>query len=280
MLRAESQGGYETMEIYVHDGEEQTGPYNPLMLRAALSSGDLQGDHFCWHEGLTDWTALKETEFADALPGAKPAAPVLDVTPAAASLTPETGFTPEKANAQMKELASELPGHVSKSVQASPEEAEPESASKKGMILMLCIVTGGFVSLLAGGVWIAFVLTTGVLWGWIAALVGVACGMAVSLVKGDRIGPEYSLIASMSALVGILLGYYVIYVEFWRAYLDYEGEATKAAELSVFSPFTAIEVFSHFGELFHPLDLLFVGFAIFAAWGAAGGSGLQQQEEE
>jgi len=249
------------------------------MLLAALASGDVQGDDVYWHDGLTDWTALKDSEFSDALPASPQAAPVHtapDVTPATAGTATASGFSPEKATSQMKELSGELPGQKAK---AEQEAAEPDSPSKQGIIMMMCILAGGFVSLLAGGVWIAFVLTTGVLWGWIAALVGVACGMAVSLVKGDRIGPEYSLVASMSALIGILLGYYVIYVEFWRAYLDDEGQAAEAAALSVFSPVTAMEIFTHFGELFHPLDLLFVGFAIFAAWGAAGGSGLPQKEE-
>lgn len=269
------------MEIYVYDGQEQTGPYPPMMLRAALASGDLHGDHLCWHDGLADWTALKDTEFADALPQVAPlpAIPPESATSSVTASSSARGFSPEAANAQMKQLASELPGRESHAVQASPEEAEPESPSKKGLVMVSCVLVGGVVSLLAGGVWIAFVLTTGVLWGWIAALIGVACGMAVALVKGDRIGPEYSFVASLSALAGILLGYYVIYVEFWREYLVYEGATTKAESLSVFSPFTALEIFAHFGELFHPLDVLFVGFAIFAAWGAAGGSGLQPDEE-
>ena len=49
-----------TLEIYLARGEERSGPYSEERVRSLLSQGQLDGNELAWHEGRTDWMAIRE----------------------------------------------------------------------------------------------------------------------------------------------------------------------------------------------------------------------------
>ena len=48
------------MDIYLARGEERSGPYSEERVRSLLSQGQLDGNELAWHEGRSEWTAIRE----------------------------------------------------------------------------------------------------------------------------------------------------------------------------------------------------------------------------
>jgi hypothetical protein len=74
------------VDYYVFKNNEQVGPFPLMDVRERLKSGDFTYEDLAWHEGMTDWTPLKEI-LGGALPDATPHS-VSESTPRAAAPSP------------------------------------------------------------------------------------------------------------------------------------------------------------------------------------------------
>ena len=75
------------MEIYLQQGEEQTGPHREDEVCAMVSSGQTTRSDLAWREGLPDWLPLEQVV---SLP-ARPAPPPLPKS----APRPPTGLSPD-----------------------------------------------------------------------------------------------------------------------------------------------------------------------------------------
>lgn len=256
-----------------------------MTLRAALAVGDITPEQHYWQDGMEGWAPLMGSSF---VPAPEPAPPVVQA-PAevvavamAEAATPATrGGVPEMPAKLKEHIASQKAAKTSaEEVRVLQEEVPETSVGSATTSIALSLAVALGVGLAGGVVWIAFVMITGIFFGLVAWGIGGACGGAVRYVKGPYVGIEYGVIAAGGALLGILLGYYVIFVETLRAIVaeGYVGETPEetipadpeAAEaLSYVSLDTMNQVLSNLGSFIHILDFVFLGLAMFSAFSLA-----------
>jgi len=61
-LRAEAptRGTGETPTIFLHDGQQQTGPFTLSSVQAMLERGEINADASYWSEGMADWQSVTD----------------------------------------------------------------------------------------------------------------------------------------------------------------------------------------------------------------------------
>jgi len=137
-------------------------------------------------------------------------------------------------------------------------------------------ILGGLVAALIGGaIWAGIAIGTEYELGILAWGIGLMCGVGVVLFAGGKKGFPLQLVAVVTSVLGIVMGKYgMFYYFFHQGIMQEENGAAVAAEYGLFSG-NMMQVFMQsLPEMASPYDLLWVGLAVFTAWGIPKASGL------
>ncbi len=143
-----------------------------------------------------------------------------------------------------------------------------------GQAILLGAVGGLLAAALGGAVWALVVAGTESEFGLIAWGIGGLCGFAVVLFARGKKGVPLQIVAVVSSLLGILGGKYGMVYLAIKEYAEQEAGAEEAANLPFFSPDLIEAFFTHAGGWLSGFDLLWVGLAVFTAWGIPKAGGL------
>lgn len=128
-------------------------------------------------------------------------------------------------------------------------------------------IAGGLVAAgISGVLWGMLVHATSGQFGIAAWGVGLLCGYAVRLLSQSR-GMPFQVIAALSALLGMAVGKYTVF---------YLWIASGESGISPFSPDVLRLFFTSLPEAFSGFDVLWVLFAVGAAWGVPRARGLRR----
>jgi hypothetical protein len=126
---------------------------------------------------------------------------------------------------------------------------------------------GGLIGALLGSViWGFIVAATDYELGIVATGIGLLAGFGVVLLSRDKHGVPLQAIAAVCAVVGIVWGKYFTVVQVVKNELG--GDVAPLFSSRSFDLFGAV-----FDEIFSGFDLLWVAFAVYAAWRIPAGQG-------
>jgi len=136
-----------------------------------------------------------------------------------------------------------------------------------GPAILLPAILGGILAAIVSGVlWGSIAIAIHKKLGIAAIAVGALCGYAVVLSARGRRGALLQGIAVFSAMLGILVGKYVITLHFLRLAIAEDYGPETVAQISLWSP-KLIQFFVHHANSMMTLyDCLFVILAMVAAW--------------
>ena len=120
-----------TMEIFLHIGEENVGPFSAEEVKAKHASGEAGPDTLGWMDGMDTWHPLSSEHFASLGLSATGAAPAAEPIPAAEpALAAEPASVPEPAPAAEPEPApAETEPAAEEAVEKEPEPDPAEVAA-------------------------------------------------------------------------------------------------------------------------------------------------------
>jgi hypothetical protein len=276
------------MSTYVFKDGQQEGPFENAEIHARLSEGTLSAGDLGWREGLADWTPLG-TLFPEQVPNPQlkvkvPAAPVLAASPQAGpvpALTDPTNPMRKFVIAQIKE-GKLLPEVVDKLIEMGIEEtaARPfatklfsenaglaDSAQFKRSlnmsVLLPAVAASGGAGVLGGVLWGLVIVFTGMEIKILAWGLGALCGFA-ALWAGRQIrGPVLQATAMLSTLVGIFLGKYIGFYNYFREAVEEEGGVQASFFSSEFFAFFLKNFILLFGG---KAGVVFFCLALATAW--------------
>lgn len=149
-------------------------------------------------------------------------------------------------------------------------EAEQFSSSA----LVPAVVAALVAAVLGGIAWGLIVVTTEYEVGFAALGIGLLCGYAVVLATRGRRGRPLQLTAVASAALGIVLGkYFTYYYLVKEAVREARGEEA-ADQVSVFDTELMRLFLEDLETVFSFYDVLWIGFAVYAAWRIPRGIGI------
>ena len=132
--------------------------------------------------------------------------------------------------------------------------------------MLRALLYGLGAGVVAGAIWFAIVMVTGHELGLVAVGVGWLVGVAVVLGSGGKRGLRLQLLSVLIALATMAGAEYFIVREAVVAYLGEQVGATQAAALPVFLPLdVALDLLTSAIQD-NPIDLLFWGIALYAAF--------------
>ena len=143
--------------------------------------------------------------------------------------------------------------------------------------VLLPALLGGLIAAgLSGAVWAAIAVWTGYEIGYVAWGVGLLCGLGVVMMSQGKRGLPLQIIAVVTSVLGIVIGKYGMFQHFFQESLvGMENGAALAAEYTLFSG-KMMQVFAaSLPSMAGGFDLLWVGLAVFTAWGIPKASGLK-----
>lgn len=144
--------------------------------------------------------------------------------------------------------------------------AEQETGARFPMAL-----AGGAAGALVGAIiWAIIVVVTNFEIGYVAVLVGYLAGQGVKLGAGKGRGQSLQIAAAGMAVFGLLISKYFIVAHF---VLKEPGVAEQG--LGYFSPDLFALFLQNIGSVLSPFDLLWVAFALMAAWRIPAASRIQ-----
>ncbi len=127
---------------------------------------------------------------------------------------------------------------------------------------LLPAIAAGLVGALVGGIaWGLIAKISNYEVGFVAWGIGFIAGTAVVLATRGAKGPRLQVIAVVSALLGILLGKYLAFAFAVQDDAKAAGDSIGLVSGDMFSLFR-----DNLDVAFGFFDLLWVGFAVFAAW--------------
>ena len=144
--------------------------------------------------------------------------------------------------------------------QLTPDEmADFIAKAKLEQRLPLGIIAGAAAALLMAVVWAAITVATKYQIGYMAIAVGLVVGFAVRF-AGKGIDMIFGISGAVFALLGCFIG----------NFLSQVGFTANAFEITYFEAFKILSEPSVFVEVmkeaFHPMDVLFYGFAIYEGY--------------
>lgn len=132
--------------------------------------------------------------------------------------------------------------------------------------LVPAVLAGLAAAIVGGIVWALIVVQTGYEIGFAAVGIGVLAGFAVVFATHGRKGVPLQVTAVLASVLGIVLGKYFSYVwEFKDAVREAFGDEA-ADQVSVFDSDLVRFFFEDADQIFGFYDLLWVAFAVYAAW--------------
>lgn len=150
--------------------------------------------------------------------------------------------------------------------------AEAEQFS--GSALAPAVVAAVVAAVLGGIAWGLIVVTTDYEIGFAALGIGVLCGYAVVLATRGRRGRPLQVIAVASAALGIVLGKYFTYYYLVKEAVRDAGGEEAADDVSIFDTQLMRFFFEDLESVFSFYDVLWIGFAVYAAWRIPRGMGI------
>lgn len=152
-------------------------------------------------------------------------------------------------------------------VEAEKEELDSTTIPK-------ALLAAGVAAVVGGAIWGLIVSYTDTEIGFMAIGIGLLAGYAVVWFTGRK-GLPLQIIAVGGALVGILIGKYLYFYDALKTYAIEEIGAGAAEQITIFS----IDVIQFFFENIFSFssfyDILWIVFAVAAAWGIPRGIGLK-----
>jgi hypothetical protein len=155
-------------------------------------------------------------------------------------------------------------------------EAEVFSSSAPAPAVVVAVVA----AILGGIAWGLIVVTTDYEIGFAALGIGVLCGYAVVLATRGRRGRPLQVIAVASAALGIILGKYFTYYYLVKEAVRDAGGEEAADEVSVFDTELVRFFFEDLESVFSVYDVLWIAFAVYAAWRIPRGMGIPVRRTE
>lgn len=132
--------------------------------------------------------------------------------------------------------------------------------------LVPAVLAGLAAAIVGGIVWALIVVQTGYEIGFAAVGIGVLAGFAVVFATRGRKGVPLQVTAVLASVLGIVLGKYFSYVwEFKDAVREAFGDEA-ADQVSVFDSDLVRFFFEDADQIFGFYDLLWIAFAVYAAW--------------
>lgn len=142
---------------------------------------------------------------------------------------------------------------------AEAEQFEPRALVPAVLAALGAAIAGGIV-------WAVIVVQTGYEIGFAAVGIGILAGFAVVFATRGRKGVPLQVTAVLASVLGIVLGKYFSYVwEFKDAVREAFGDEA-ADQVSVFDSDLVRFFFEDADQIFGFYDLLWVAFAVYAAW--------------
>ena len=145
-----------------------------------------------------------------------------------------------------------------------------------GGALVPGILGGLLAAAIGGAVWAGIAIATEYELGILAWGIGLMCGLGVVLFASGKKGFPLQLVAVVTSVLGIVMGKYgMFYYFFHQGIMQEENGAAVAAEYGLLSG-NMMQVFVQtLPEMVSFYDLLWVGLAVFTAWGIPKASGLK-----
>jgi ribosomal protein S27E len=159
------------------------------------------------------------------------------------------------------------------------DEPKPKKAKKKirssdgagvfGPGLLRGLIFGCIAAIVSAGAWALVGALTGMQIGWLAWGVGVLCGFAVAM-GCEQTDDTQGIIAAGCAVGGIVLGKFMLmYFVFLPQAAAKTGVPVELVKEILAEHGGYAEIFK---AMFSPMDLLFIGLAIFSAYKLGSGS--------
>jgi len=154
-----------------------------------------------------------------------------------------------------------------------------EDTGSAGTTFLLAVIGGLVGALVGGGVWALVGILTEREVGYVALLVGALAGGGVVVLARKR-GVPFQVIAVACALIGLIIGKYLLYYHFNRKeFVDTLGSDAWAATGWSLTSSDMIQFFlDDLGSILQAIDLLFIALAVLAAWGIPGARTAQPKE--
>jgi hypothetical protein len=131
-------------------------------------------------------------------------------------------------------------------------------------VYVLAILAGLAAAIAGGVVWGLIVKSTDYEVGFVAWGIGFIAAMAILFATRGRRGIPLQVIAVACALIGIAIGKYLSFA--WVLSDVAQEQTGGAVDFPVFSRDTIDLFFDDLGAVFHWIDLLWAGLAVFTAW--------------
>lgn len=175
----------------------------------------------------------------------------------------QSGMTESEANQAVERIYFQLKKAV----------AEEEFS---GEVLLPAMLGGLVAAGIGGAVWGAIAVWTGYEIGYVAWGVGLLCGLGVVMMSQGKRGILLQIIAVVTSVLGIAIGKYGVFHHFFQESLvQMENGPALAAEYTLFSGEMMQVFMASLPEMVGGYDLLWIGLAVFTAWGIPKASGLK-----
>ncbi len=146
-----------------------------------------------------------------------------------------------------------------------------------GGVLVPGILGGMLAAVIGGAVWAGIGIGTNYELGILAWGIGLMCGLGVVLFSRGKKGMPLQLVAVVTSVLGIVIGKYgFFYYYFKEGMMGEEGVTPELLEQYSILSLDSIQVFmDNMSLMMSPYDLLWVGLAVYTAWGIPKASGIK-----
>lgn len=146
-----------------------------------------------------------------------------------------------------------------------------------GDALVPAILGGVLAAVIGGAAWAGIGIATDSELGLVAWAIGLICGLGVVMFAGGKKGFILQVVAVVTSVLGIAIGKYGFFYHLVQQDIlsDKNGGPEVAAQYSLFSADMLQLFMDGYTALMGPYDFLWVGLAVFTAWGIPKASGLK-----
>ena len=152
--------------------------------------------------------------------------------------------------------------------------AEEEEFS--GSALVPGILGGSLAAVAGGAAWAGIGIATDYELGILAWGIGLICGFGVIMFSQGKRGLPLQIVAVVTSVLGVVIGKYgYFYYYFREGLLSREDGAELVTQYSLFSVDTIQMFTENMSLVMSGYDLLWVGLAVYTAWGIPKASGIK-----
>jgi hypothetical protein len=145
-----------------------------------------------------------------------------------------------------------------------------------GGALVPGILGGVLAAVIGGAVWAGIAIASEYELGILAWGIGLICGLGVIMFASGKKGMPLQIVAVVTSALGIVIGKYgTFYYYFQDGLLQAENGAALAAEYGLLSLNMFLTFVANLPAMAGIYDLLWIGLAMYTAWGIPKASGLK-----